>query len=200
MSSSIPARWKAKLPRQAVPAKIFHWLNLISLSLMLGSGLQIYNANPVFGGRSGWQFPEFLRLGGWLAGGRDWHFAVMWVYSLNLLAYGIFVFATRRWRKRFASGNDLKAIRVSQNRKRVDFARHRLLYTAIVPILLLSIASGLALYKPASLHWLAAPFGNWQTLRVVHFLTVPIVLSFTAIHSLLALKTGGLRSLRSMFL
>ena len=42
-----------KLPIQAIGAKIFHYCNFISLLIMLTSGLQIYNANPVFGGRGG---------------------------------------------------------------------------------------------------------------------------------------------------
>ncbi len=180
-------------------AKTFHWVNIIALLLMMASGLQIYNANPVFGGRAGWDFPEVFLLGGWLAGGRAWHFAIMWVYSLNLLAYGIFVFVTQRWQHRFASSGDLKALRASQNEKRKTFAKHRLVYTLIVPVLLLAIASGLAMYKPAQLHWLAAMFGNWQTLRTVHFLTVPIVLAFTLIHSIMALKVGNLRLVKSMF-
>jgi len=165
----------------------------------MSSGLQIYNANPVFGGRAGWHFPKFLLLGGWLAGGRDWHFAIMWIYSLNLLAYGVYIFITGRWKHRFASSNDLNAVRVSQNEKRKNYAWHRLVYTAIVPILLLAIATGLAMYKPAQLHWLAALFGDWQTLRTVHFITVPIVLLFTLIHSLFALKVGSLRLVKSMF-
>ena len=190
---------KGKLPSQAVLAKAFHWVNIISLILMIGSGLQIYNANPVFGGRAGWDFPKFLLLGGWLAGGRDWHFTVMWIYSLNLLGYGLFILITRRWQNRFASSSDLKAIRVSQNAKRRNYAWHRFVYTAIVPILLLAIASGLAMYKPAQLHWLAALFGDWQTLRTVHFITVPIVLAFTLVHSLLALRVGSMRLVKSMF-
>ncbi|WP_017300400.1 cytochrome b/b6 domain-containing protein [Nodosilinea nodulosa] len=193
------AKRKAKLPSQATMAKTFHWVNIIALLLMMASGLQIYNANPVFGGRAGWDFPEVFLLGGWLAGGRAWHFAIMWVYSLNLLAYGIFVFVTQRWQHRFASSGDLKALRASQNEKRKTFAKHRLVYTLIVPVLLLAIASGLAMYKPAQLHWLAAMFGNWQTLRTVHFLTVPIVLAFTLIHSIMALKVGNLRLVKSMF-
>ena len=79
--TSISSKRKAQLPSQAFLAKTFHWVNLISLILMLTSGLKIYNANPVFGGRAGWHFPDFLLLGGWLAGGRDWHFAIMWSYS-----------------------------------------------------------------------------------------------------------------------
>jgi thiosulfate reductase cytochrome b subunit len=200
MTSATPSRKKAlPVPSQAVLAKTFHWVNIISLLLMMSSGLQIYNANPVFGGRGGWHVPSLFLLGGWLGGGRDWHFAVMWIYSLNLLAYGLFVFISRRWKRRFASSSDIKAIRVSENVKRKNYAWHRLVYTLIIPILILAIASGLAMYKPVQLHWLAALFGNWQTLRTVHFITVPTVLLFTFIHSLFGLKVGGTRLIKSMF-
>lgn len=200
MDSAIPAKRKIKAPSQAIAAKAFHWINIISLLLMIASGLRIYNANPVFGGRAGWHFPRFLLIGNGLAEGRDWHFAVMWVYALNLLAYGLYVLITRRWQHRFASSNDVKAVQVSQNAKRKTYAWHRLVYTAIVPILLLAIASGLAMYKPAQLPWLAALFGDWQTLRTVHFSTVPTVLLFTFVHSLLALRVGTLRLVKSIFL
>ncbi len=187
-------------PTQFIWAKAFHWINIISLLLMIVSGLQIYNANPVFGGRAGWDFPRLLVLGGGLAGGRAWHFAIMWVYALNLLGYGLFIGITRRWQHRFAGNNDIKAVRVSQNEKRKNYAWHRLVYTAIIPILLLAIASGLAMYKPAQLHWLAALFGDWQTLRTVHFITVPTVLLFTLVHSLMALRVGAFRLVKSMFI
>ncbi len=199
MDASVPARPKTKTPRQAFLAKTFHWVNIIALVLMISSGLQIYNANPVFGGRGGWHFPDWVLLGGWLAGGRDWHFAIMWVYALNLLWYGIYVFMTRRWQHRFASSSDLKAVKASQNIKRKNYAWHRLVYTAIVPILLLGIASGLAMYKPAQLPWLSGLFGNWQTLRTVHFLTVPTVVAFTFLHSFMALRAGTFRLVKSMF-
>ena len=74
--------------------KILHSLIIISLLLMMTSGLQIYNATPVFGGKTGWQVPKWATLGGWLAGGRDWHFTVMWVFSFTLLIYGIYIFLT----------------------------------------------------------------------------------------------------------
>jgi thiosulfate reductase cytochrome b subunit len=200
MTSLTAPKRKPKLPSQALWAKIFHWVNIISLILMIVSGLQIYNANPVFGGRAGWDFPQLVVLGGGLAGGRDWHFAIMWIYALNLLGYGLYILITRRWQHRFASGGDLKAARVSQNEKRKNYAWHRLVYTGIIPILVLAIVSGLAMYKPVQLHWLAGLFGNWQTLRTVHFITVPIVLLFTFLHSLLALKVGKLPLIKSMFI
>ncbi|MBD2691730.1 cytochrome b/b6 domain-containing protein [Anabaena catenula] len=187
-------------PKQTFFAKTFHWINIISLMIMISSGLQIYNANPVFGGREGWHFPDFLLLGGWLAGGRNWHFAAMWFFSLNLLWYGVYIFITRRWQRRFIDGGDIKALQVSQNPKRKNYAWHRLVYTGIIPVLLLAIFSGLAMYKPAQLHWLSGLFGSWQTLRTIHFITVPTVFLFTIVHSFLALKVGSFRLIKSMFI
>ncbi|MGG6263010.1 cytochrome b/b6 domain-containing protein [Leptolyngbya sp. AN03gr2] len=202
MDSAKPAKRSKSppIPSQALLAKLFHWTNLISLFIMLLSGLQIYNANPVFGGRAGWHFPSFLTLGGWLGGGRNWHFSAMWIYSLNLLWYGLYVAISRRWQRRYASGSDIKALRVSQNVKRKNYALHRIVYTLIIPILVLSIASGLAMYKPAQFHGLYSLFVNWQTLRTIHFITVPIVIAFTVIHSLLALRVGTIRLVQSIFL
>jgi thiosulfate reductase cytochrome b subunit len=200
-SSSMPARRSksSPTPKQMLLAKTFHWVNIISLWVMMTSGLQIYNANPVFGGRGGWHFPDFLTLGGWLGGGRNWHFAAMWFFALNLLWYGLYIFITKRWQRRFAGSADVKALKASQNIKRKNYALHRLVYTAIIPILLLSILSGLAMYKPAQFYWLSALFSNWQMLRVVHFLAIPTIILFVIVHSWLALKVGSIRLVKSMF-
>lgn len=166
---------------------------------MISSGLQIYNANPVFGGRGGWQFPQVLLLGGWLAGGRHWHFAAMWLFALNLLGYGLYIGLTRHWQRRFVSAGDLKALQKSHNSKRQAYAWHRLVFTGIIPILLLALFSGLGMYKPVQLDWIVGVFGSWQALRMVHFITVPIVVGFTVIHSLLGLRVGGWRLIKSIF-
>lgn len=185
--------------RQAIPARIFHWVNIISLFIMLTSGLRLYNANPVFGGREGYHFPLLITLGGWLAGARHWHFAAMWFFSLNLLWYGVYVLLSRRWQHRYVGNNDIKALQISRNPKRRIFAWHRIVYTAIIPILLLALFTGIGMYKPAQFYWIVDCFGGWFPLRVVHFLTVPTVLIFAMLHSLLALKAGGDRLVDSMF-
>lgn len=186
-------------PMQPIPVKIFHWLNIISLLLMISSGLQIYNANAVFGGRNGPFAPNLFTLGGWLAGGRHWHFAAMWLFALNLLWYGVYILITRRWRHRFVHSNDIKALQASQNPKRRTYAWHRFSYTAIIPILLLAIFSGLGMYKPAQFHWIVDIFGGWQGLRIVHFLIVPTVLLFARLHAEWGLKIGGIRMIKSIF-
>ena len=187
------------IPPQTGFIKILHSLIIISLFVMMGSGLQIYNATPVFGGKNGWRFPKWATLGDWLAGGRDLHFAVMWVFALTLLVYGIYIFLTRRWRRKFVSHQDIKALRGSQNSQRINYAWHRIIYTSIIPVLLLAIVSGLAMYKPAQLHWLSGLFINWQILRTVHFLTVPISLLFLLVHVVMGLRVGGMRLTQSMF-
>ncbi|ARV57464.1 thiosulfate reductase cytochrome B subunit (membrane anchoring protein) [Nostocales cyanobacterium HT-58-2] len=198
MTATLPHK-NHKSPTQALGAKIFHWMNIISLFIMLTSGLQIYNANPVFGGREGWHIPPIFTLGGWLAGGRHWHFAAMWLFSLNLLWYGIYIFISRRWRHRFIGVNDIKALQKSKNSQRLTYAWHRIVYTAIIPILLLALLTGIGMYKPAQFPWIVDIFGSWQALRIVHFSSVPIVILFVIVHFLLGRKAGGKKLTESMF-
>src|SRR5258706_16456885 len=67
--------------------RVTHWCTFILIFGMISSGLQIYRAYERFGPRDGPFFPnplqdaaipEWARLGGWLAGGLNWHFALMW--------------------------------------------------------------------------------------------------------------------------
>ncbi|MEH2331429.1 cytochrome b/b6 domain-containing protein [Nostoc sp.] len=198
MTSTVPSPTR-KRPTQAIGAKIFHSCNIISLFIMLTSGLQIYNANPVFGGRAGFHIPPIFTLGGWLAGGRHWHFAAMWLFSLNLLWYGIYILITRRWRHRFVGANDFKALQKTQSSQRLIYAWHRIAYTAIIPILLLALFTGIGMYKPAQFPWILDLFGDWQALRIVHFASVPMVILFAVIHYQLGKKVGGTQLTESMF-
>ena len=106
--------------------RAFHAFNLLVLLLMAASGLQIYNANPVFGGRGGATVPELFTLGGWLAGGRDWHFGVMALYGANL---GVWIALLLRQRhQRLAALGDLGTLRVSSNTPKRRLAAHRLVW------------------------------------------------------------------------
>ncbi|MGH1396164.1 MAG: cytochrome b/b6 domain-containing protein [Trichormus sp.] len=198
MTATIPRKMR-KLPTQAIGAKIFHSINIVSLFVMVTSGLQIYNANPVFGGRAGLHIHPIFTLGGWLAGGRHWHFAAMWLFSLNLLWYGIYVLITRRWRHRFVGVNDIKALQKTQNPQRLFYAWHRIVYTSIIPIMLLALLTGIGMYKPAQFPVIVDMFGGWEALRIVHFASVPMVVLFAIIHPFLGRKAGGEELTASMF-
>src|SRR3954468_11383854 len=94
-------------PRNHPVVRITHWIAAISILVMAASGLQIFNAYPTFH-RKGetfplWPFetpaPRWSTLGGWLAGGRMWHFAAMWVLVVNGLIYLAFIYLHGEWRE-----------------------------------------------------------------------------------------------------
>jgi hypothetical protein len=87
--------------------RITHWVNAIALTIMVGSGLRIFNAYPAFARKGdtfccypfeGHRIPEWLTFGGWLAGARNWHFAMMWLLVVNGLVYLGFVYLHGEWR------------------------------------------------------------------------------------------------------
>jgi thiosulfate reductase cytochrome b subunit len=157
--------------RQKLPIRLFHALNLISVLAMVGSGLQIYMANPVFGGRGGFFLP--IGLGGWLAGGRHFHFFFMWVFALNLLWYAVYLLMSGHWRHRYPSAQDVKALQQSQNPQRRAYAWHRFTLVGLILTLLFSLYTGLGMYKPVQWSWIVDSVGgDWQALRIAHFLPV----------------------------
>jgi thiosulfate reductase cytochrome b subunit len=88
-------RWQGRRPQPWL-IRLTHWLNVPLLLLMAGSGLQIFAAYPMLGPRGdlyGWypwqdlQPPAWVQFGGWLAGGRHWHFALGWFLVLNGVIY-----------------------------------------------------------------------------------------------------------------
>ncbi len=67
-----------------LPVRLCHWLNAISLFVMVGSGLQIFRAFPSFGAKIPQKdllnWPKSFAIGGWLGGALQWHLTFMWIY------------------------------------------------------------------------------------------------------------------------
>ena len=76
--------------------RITHWINVVAMLVMIGSGWEIYNASPLFP----FSFPRAITLGGWLAGALLWHFAAMWVLAVNGLVYLVLGLLTGRFRRK----------------------------------------------------------------------------------------------------
>ena len=75
--------------------RLTHWINFVALGIMVGSGLQIYNASPILS----FSFPSIITIGGWLAGARMWHFFAMWILFTNGVVWVIYNIATRHGRR-----------------------------------------------------------------------------------------------------
>jgi thiosulfate reductase cytochrome b subunit len=184
-----------------------HWLNAVLLLGMIASGLQIYGAYAHFGPRGapyalpnpwdGEGFPQWARLGGWLAAGLNWHFALAWPFVLTGVVYVGFLVLTGEWRSLLFRFRDLGpawqmqryylGLRKDHPAQGKHNALQKLAYTSIVLVGVLATASGFAIYKPVQLAWLTALFGGYELARYWHFVSVWVFVAFTLVHVALVL-------------
>jgi thiosulfate reductase cytochrome b subunit len=170
-----------------LPVRITHWVNVLAILLMLLSGWKIYNASPLFS----FSFPDALTFGGWLAGALQWHFAAMWLLVLNglvYLAYGIFSGHLRRKMfpisPRALFGDVLSALRgrLAHDDLSVYNAGQKAAYVAAILLGIGLVLSGLAIWKPVQLYWLAALMGDYEGARLLHFFCMAGIVLFVLVH------------------
>ncbi|MFN7286492.1 MAG: cytochrome b/b6 domain-containing protein, partial [bacterium] len=77
-------------------------------------------------------------------------------------------------------------------------AIQKLLYAGVLGLIILVIASGLAIWKPVQLQGLTMLFGGFQGARLVHFLAMAGIVAFVLVHAAMALLVP--RTLRAMIL
>jgi thiosulfate reductase cytochrome b subunit len=195
--------------------RLAHWLNAVVLLGMIASGLQIYMAFRHFGPRGepypnpldGQSLPAWSRLGGWLAGGLNWHFALAWPFVITGLVYLGFLAWTGEWRSLLFRPRDVgPAIQMQLYYLRLrpthpPQGKHNALqkaaYSFIVLLAALATLTGFAIYKPVQLAWLTALFGGYELARYWHFWTVWIFVAFTLLHVALVFLVDP-ASLRAM--
>ena len=200
--------------------RLTHWLNAVLLLGMIASGLQIYGAFPHFGqkgmvyplpnpfdGDRFHGFPHWTRLGGWLAGGLNWHFALAWPFALAGVTYLVYLGVSGEWRQILFRPRDVpRAVEMQLYYLRLrrehpiqgkHNALQKLAYNFIVTLGALSVLTGFAIYKPIQLHWLVTLFGGYELTRYWHFLFVWIFVAFIVVHVILVFTVDP-ASLRAM--
>jgi thiosulfate reductase cytochrome b subunit len=172
--------------------RITHWVNVVAVLLMLTSGWQIYNASPLFN----FSFPPALTLGGWLAGALQWHFAAMWLLVLNGLVYVVYGMVSGHFRRKLLPLSPLAVLRDVREAFRGRLAHddlskynaaQRAAYLALIAALTVLVASGLAIWKPVQLYWLASLMGDYEGARLVHFFAMAAVVLIVAVHVLMVI-------------
>ena len=171
--------------------RVFHWLNVVGMTLMIMSGWRIYNASPLFN----FKFYNELTLGGWLGGALQWHFAAMWLLVVNFLMYLVLGLATGHFRRRLtpvtprAVITDLgKAIRRKLPHDNLRYnAVQKTAYIGVILAIILTIASGLAIWKPVQFQEMAALMGGYEGARLVHFFGMTAICAFIVMHLALVL-------------
>jgi thiosulfate reductase cytochrome b subunit len=196
--------------------RLTHWGAFILIFGMIASGLQIYRAYPRFGQRGGpylpnplqdAAFPLWSRLGGWLAGGINWHFTLMWPLIAAGLLYLGYLAASGEGRLLFFRPGDVRPalemvkyylrIRKDHPPQGKHNALQKVAYTGIIILGALSVLSGIAMWKPVQLAPLTALFGGFQAARYWHFISVWLFVAFTIVHVLLVFVADP-ASLRAM--
>ena len=193
----MPAR---TLQLHPLSRRIMHWVNALAILVMVGSGWRIYDQYPALPIDFG--FPYYMTLGGdlsrsealtnedGLSNALAWHFGAMWVLVLNLLAYLIIGFASGHFRRDFlpitpgAFLRDFVAALTFRLQHRLGEynAVQKLLYWGVLAAILLTILSGLSIWKPVQLQELTWLFGGYEFARVVHFFGMLAIVSFVVVH------------------
>src|SRR5215831_10691309 len=167
--------------------RITHWINALAILVMVTSGWQIYNASPLFPFR----FPREITLGGWLAGGVQWHFAAMWVLVLNGLVYVTYGIVSGHFRRKLfpitpaAVLHDVKeALRgkLAHDDLSMYNAAQRVAYLAIILCLVALVFSGLVIWKPVQFYAIGQLMGDYEGARFVHFCAMALVVFIVLVH------------------
>jgi len=177
--------------------RLTHWINFLALGLMVFSGLRIYNASPLFS----FAFPEYLTMGGWLAGARQIHFFAMWVFVLNGSFYFLYNILSRHGRKTtLFRGSDVRGIfpmilyylRVRKQHPPQEKYNplQKLAYTLIPFVALGAILSGIAIYWPVQWGFFTKLLGGYDYARGWHFFFMAALVLFFFGHILMVIIAG----------
>ena len=181
--------------------RVTHWVNVLAVVLMVGSGLRIFNAYPGFA-RKGETFccypfegdpiPAWLTFGGWLAGARNWHFAAMWLLVVNGLIYVAFIYLHGEWRDLVPRRGHLRDswemvkfylfLRQQHPRQGKHNALQRGAYFAMLIVGLVLVLTGLAIWKPVQLGLVTSMFGGYVWARYWHFVATWLLVLLSVVH------------------
>ena len=174
-----------------------HWVGAASVLCMMLSGWAIYNASPSLP----FTFPRWMTLGGWLAGGIAWHISVMWVLFADGVAYLLYGCLSGHFRQDIGPRGPRAVVRdlIAALTGKLDHrlgqynAVPRLLYTGVIVVICLVVATGLSIWKPVQLSWLTDLFGGYPGARGTHLAAMICIALFIIVHLVLVVifpRTG----------
>lgn len=204
-----------------------HWINVLVLTVMLGSGLQIFNAHPkLYWGRQSYDgtaplldlgqgFPSWATLPSvqWLAMGRRWHLTFAWLLVINGLAYVAHTIRSRHLTRDLVPDRgqlhgiwrsilDHLRLRHTHGAEALRYnVLQKISYLFVIFILLpFIVLTGLGM-SPRMNTFIAGwveLLGGRQSARTLHFLAATLLVGFVLVHVFEVLVTGVWNNLRSM--
>jgi thiosulfate reductase cytochrome b subunit len=187
----------------------FHWISFPLLFLMVWSGLLVYWANDMYRVGLGETtlfhfFPDWfyrgLNIAQRLAEGMALHFFCMWLFVLNGVTYVLYLAFSGEWRKVLPDRHSLRDavlvalydlhLRKEAPRQGLYNGAQRIAYTSVIVMAMGSVVTGLAIYKPAQLSWLARLLGGYPMARWEHFWLMIGFVSFFVVHVAQVIRAG----------
>jgi Ni/Fe-hydrogenase b-type cytochrome subunit len=181
-----------------------HWVNAIALFVLVGSGLQIFRAFPSFGAKIPQKdllnWPKAFAIGGWLGGALQWHLTFMWIYIATGLFYIGYEILSGNYHQVLFVPNDIRGV--------WPMARHyfffgpkppatevynplqKLAYTSAIILGVLSVLTGIVVWKPVQFSWLAWLMGGFHLARVWHFIVMWAIVFFLLGHLVMVVVHG----------
>jgi len=181
-----------------------HWLNAVSVFVLVASGLRIFRAFPSFGPKVPQKnlvdIPKALTLGGWLGGALQWHFTFMWVFVGTGVLYLAYQFLSGHYKTVLFTPKDIRGV-WPMVRHYFFFAPQppateqynplqKLAYTSTVLFGVASVLTGVVMYKPVQFWWLAWIMGGFHLARVWHFAAMCGFLAFIPGHLIMVVLHG----------
>ncbi|MFM5930719.1 MAG: cytochrome b/b6 domain-containing protein [Novosphingobium sp.] len=223
-TSPLPIRVK----RHRLSTRLWHWINVACVAIMLMSGLMISNAHPrlywgQFGANPDKAWAELPQFPGWMtipshyspADARLWHLALAWLFGAAILAYlawsAVNGHLWRDLKPRLAElsprhlWQDIKDHAALRFRKGEAAARYNILqklaYCGVLLVLLpLLVLTGMAMSPAlnAAFHGLPEFFGGRQSARSIHFICAGGIVLFFLVHIAMVVLAGPVNEVRSM--
>lgn len=184
--------------------RLTHWVTALSLVILTMSGLEIFSSFPSFGDKTPQtnliNIPNLFRLGGWLGGSLQWHFSFMWVFIGTGVIYLFLGFLTGYWKKVFFSPKDIKGLlpmikhyflfKPKPEQTQAYNALQKLAYTTVILLGIISVITGILLYKPVQLSPIVYLFGGFGLVRLWHFIAMCGFLLFIVGHLVMVVLHG----------
>jgi Ni/Fe-hydrogenase b-type cytochrome subunit len=184
--------------------RLCHWINAVALFVMVGSGLQIFRAFPSFGAKIPQKdllnWPKAFAIGGWLGGALQWHLTFMWIYIATGMVYLGYQIFSGNYRQVLFTHRDIPGVwpmvkhyfffgpkppaREAYN----PLQKHA--YTTAIGLGVLSVLTGLVVWKPVQFSWLAWMMGGFHYARIWHFAVMWAILFFVLGHLVMVILHG----------
>lgn len=164
---------------------------------------------------SGRAFPAWATIPSakWLAMGRQWHLFFAWIFVLNGLIFGTYLYFSRHLKRDLLpTGKDLKHIPQAvkdhivlrhpkgEEAKRYNVLQKLAYLSVIFGLAPLIVLTGLTMSPTidTAFPWLLSIFGGRQSARTIHFIACFSFVGFIAIHVSQVIVSGFFNNIRSM--